>query len=172
MAAKALHWLVALALIVLVYLGLQQSNMDSGPARADIRALHSSIALAVFVLMTARLGWRLANDVPAHPEGSPAWQNIAATLVHWGLYAAIFVQLVSGGMTVTTGGKPLPFFGLFTISLPVAESEAGHHFWEEVHEVAWTVVAVLVGVHVLAALYHHFVLRNDVLRRMTSGTGE
>ena len=169
--AKALHWLVAIGLILLVYLGLEQAGMERGPERDEVRFLHSSIALAVFVLMTFRILWRIVNGVPAHPEGTPAWQNMAATVVHWGLYVSVFVQLVSGGMTVATGGKPLPFFGLFTVPLPVAESDEGHHFWEEVHESTWVAVAVLVGVHILAALYNHFVLKNDVLRRMTSGTG-
>jgi cytochrome b561 len=166
--AKALHWLVAISLIALIVFGLQQSGMESGPERSEIRFLHASAALAVFVLMTIRLVWRLVNEVPAHPEG-PAWQNAAAHLVHWGLYIAVFVQLIAGAMTVATGGRPLPFFGLFSVPLPVAESEEGHHFWEEVHEVTWIVIALLVVVHVVAALYHHFVAKDDVLRRMTSG---
>jgi cytochrome b561 len=89
--------------------------------------------------------------------------------VHWGLYAAVFVQLLSGGMAVATGGKALPFFGLFSVSLPVAESRDSHELWEEVHEFAWRIVAALLVVHVLGALFNHFVARNDVLRRMTVG---
>jgi cytochrome b561 len=167
--AKALHWLIAVGLVVLVYLGLQQAGMERGPERSEIRFVHGSIALAVFMLMTVRLAWRLLNEVPAHPQESAAWQNLAATLVHWGLYVAVFAQLVSGSMVVATGGKALPFFGLFSIPLPVAENEETHHFWEEVHEVTWVIVAILVGVHVVAALYHHFIVKDDVLRRMTSG---
>jgi cytochrome b561 len=167
--AKLLHWLVAIGLFALIYLGLQQSGLERGPERSEIRFVHSSIALAVFALMTIRLAWRLADGVPAHPGDMPAWQNIAATIVHWGLYASVFVQLVSGAMTVATDGKPLPFFGLFSVPLPVAESDEGHHFWEEIHEAAWVVVAALVALHILAALYHHFIAKTDVLRRMTSG---
>ncbi len=167
--AKTLHWLVAISLLGLIVFGLQQSGMERSPERSEIRFLHASAALAVFVLMTVRLVWRLVNDVPAHPEGAPAWQNTVARVVHWGLYVAVFVQLTAGAMTVATGGKALPFFGLFSIPLPVAESEESHHFWEEVHESVWKIVAALIVVHVLAALYHHFVARDDVLRRMTSG---
>lgn len=167
--AKTLHWLIAVSLLALVVFGLRQAGMEPGPERSEIRFLHASAALAVFLLMTVRLIWRLVNDVPAHPAGSPAWQAAAARIVHWGLYVAVFVQLAAGAMTVATGGKPLPFFGLFSIPLPVAESEEAHHFWEEVHESAWKIVAALVVVHLLAALYHHFVAKDDVLRRMTSG---
>jgi cytochrome b561 len=109
------------------------------------------------------------NDVPAHPPGMAAWQRISATFAHWGLYAAIFLQLISGAMTVATGGKPLPFFGIFSVPLPVAESRENHELWEEVHEFAWKILAVLLVIHVLGAIYNHFIAKNDVLRRMTIG---
>jgi cytochrome b561 len=72
-------------------------------------------------------------------------------------------------MTVATGGSSLPFFGLFSVPLPIAENSDVHHFWEEVHEFTWAIIAALLIVHVLGALYNHFVLKNDVLRRMTIG---
>ena len=167
--AKSLHWLVAAGLCALVYLGLQQAGLERGPEKTEIRFIHGSIALTVFVLMTLRIVWRLMNETPAQPEGTPAWQRLTAVVVHWGLYAAVFVQLISGGMTVATGGRALPFFGLFSIPLPVAEDRDSHHFWEEIHEFAWRIVVLLVIVHTVAAIYHHFVAKNDVLRRMTVG---
>ena len=72
-------------------------------------------------------------------------------------------------MVVATGGKPLPYFGLFSIPLPVAENRENPEVWEGVHEVVWIVVAVLIAVHVLGALFNHFIAKNDVLRRMTIG---
>lgn len=167
--AKALHWLVAIGLFTLLYLGLEQAGMERGPEKTEIRFIHGSIALAVFFLMTLRIVWRFMNDVPAHPGGTAAWQRLSATVVHWGLYAAVFTQLISGGMTVATGGNALPFFGLFSIPLPVAKNEDNHEFWEEIHEFAWKIVAVLIVVHVLGAIYNHFIAKNDVLRRMTVG---
>lgn len=167
--AKSLHWLVAVGLFTLLFLGLEQAGMERGPEKTEIRFIHASIAMAVFFLMTIRIAWRFMNEVPAHPDGMAAWQRISASLVHWGLYAAVFVQLASGGMTVATGGNPLPFFGLFSIPLPVAENRDSHKFWEEIHEFAWRVVAVLIVIHVLGAIYNHFIAKNDVLRRMTVG---
>jgi cytochrome b561 len=168
-AAKWLHWLVALGIVALMFLGLLQSDMDSGPERTEIRELHGSIALLVLALMTVRLAWRWVNVTPDHPEGVPGWQRAAAAFVHFSIYVAVFVQLVSGALAVATGGKAIAFFGLFSIPLPVAEDHDNHELWEEVHEAGWMALAALVAVHVAAALYHHFVLRNDVLRRMTTG---
>ncbi len=170
--AKVLHWLVAIGIFALIWLGLEQSGMERGPDRQAVRDLHGSIALLVLSLMTLRVVWRLLNEVPAHPEKSPGWQRAAATLVHWGLYVAVFVQLVSGSLAVATGGRPLAFFGFFSIPLPVAESDDQHELWEEVHESVWIIIVVLLGVHVLAALYNHFAAKNDVLRRMTVGVSK
>ncbi len=170
--AKWLHWLVALGIFALIVLGLLQSDMDSGPQRAGIRELHGSIALLVLALMIVRLAWRWNNETPAHPGGIPGWQRASAMLVHGAIYIAVFVQLVSGALAVATGGKPLAFFGLFSIPLPIAKSRDGHEFWEEIHEAGWIAIALLVAVHVLAALYHHLILKNDVLKRMTVGVAQ
>jgi len=170
--AKWLHWLVALGICVLVYLGLEQAGMERGPEKLELRALHASIALIVLALMTVRVVWGWINDAPAHPVSMPGWQRLSSTLVHLGLYLSVFAQLVSGAMTTATGGNALPFFGVISIPLPVEENQDSHHFWEEIHEFAWKIVAVLLVVHVLAALYNHFVAKNDVLRRMTVGTNK
>ena len=167
--AKSLHWLVAIGIFALIYLGLEQAGMERGDAKSQIRFIHGSIALGVFFLMTLRIVWRFVNDVPGHPEGMPSWQKLSASVVHWGLYIFVFVQLMSGGMTVATGGKALPFFGLFSIPLPVAEDHDNHEFWEEIHEFSWKIVAALIVVHILGAIYNHFIAKNDVLRRMTVG---
>jgi cytochrome b561 len=99
----------------------------------------------------------------------PAWQRVISSLVHWGLYFAVFVQLTAGAMVVATGGKGLPVFGFFSIPLPVEQNRENHEWWEEIHEFMWKPLAALLVLHVLGALYNHFVVKNDVLRRMTVG---
>ncbi len=169
--AKGLHWIIAIGIFVLVYLGLEQAEMERGDEKAFIRMIHASIATVIFGLMTLRIVWRGINDSPGHPDGFPAWQKLSATLVHWGLYIAVFAQLISGVMTIATAGSGIPFFGLFKLHLPIAKSSDAHHFWEEVHEYSWRAIAILLVVHVIGALYNHFILKNDVLRRMTHGGG-
>jgi len=167
--AKWLHWLVAIGICLLIWLGLEQAGMEVGAEKSAVRATHASVALIVFGLMSIRIIWRLMNAVPEHPYSMPGWQKLSSTLVHLGLYVAVFVQLLSGPMTVATGGNRLPFFGLFSIPLLIEENSDNHHFWEEVHESAWIAVAVLLIIHILGSLYNHFIARNDVLRRMTTG---
>ena len=167
--AKALHWLVAVGLIALIYLGLEQAGMERGDEKSRIRFIHASIATITLILMTVRIAWRFMNDTPAQPDGMPGWQRMSSSIVHWGLYVSVFAQLLAGAMVVGTGGRGLPVFNLFSIPLPVAENHDAHEWWEGVHEFVWKPVAVLLTVHVLAALYNHFVVKNDVLRRMTVG---
>jgi cytochrome b561 len=167
--AKSLHWLVAIGIAALLYLGIEQSGMERGDAKTYIRFVHGSIATVVLALMTARIIWRFLNRVPAHPAAMPAWQRVISSLVHWGLYFAVFVQLTAGAMVVATGGKGLPVFGFFSIPLPVEQNRENHEWWEEIHEFMWKPLAALLVLHVLGALYNHFVVKNDVLRRMTVG---
>lgn len=167
--AKALHWLVAIGLFALIYLGLEQSDMASGDERNRVRFIHASIATFTLLLMTIRVIWRFMNETPAHPEGMPGWQIVISSVVHWGLYITVFMQIFAGAMVNGTGGKGMPFFGLFTIPVPVATDRDAHEWWEEVHEFVWQPIAILIAVHVLGALYNHFIVKNDVVRRMTVG---
>jgi len=167
--AKVLHWIIAIGIFALIYLGLEQDGMESGDERSRIRFIHASIATVLLLLMTIRIVWRFMNEVPAHPDGMAPVQRLVATLVHWGLYITVFTQLFAGAMMSGTAGRGLPLFGFLSIPLPIGESDEGHEFWEEVHEFAWKPLAAIVVLHILGALYNHFVLKNDVLRRMTHG---
>ncbi len=166
--AKTLHWLIAIGIFGLLYLGLEQSGMDRGAEKTAIRATHASWALLVLTFMTIRVVWKFMNDTPLHPQGTPTWQRISATAVHWAIYAAVFLQLIAGSMTVSTNGNGLPFFGL-RIPVPIAENHDAHEFCEGIHEFTWKPLAALLVLHFTASLYNHFIAKNDVLRRMTIG---
>ena len=166
--ARTLHWLVAAGIAWLLYLGLSQSGMEGGDERSAIRATHASWALLVLLLMTIRIVWRFMNEVPGHPDGVPGWQRVSARFVHWALYAVVFMQLAAGAMTVATRGNGLPFFGM-RVPFPMENDDEAHEFWEGIHEFMWKPLAVLVVLHLLAALYNHFVAKNNILKRMTVG---
>lgn len=167
--ARALHWIIAIGIFALIYLGLEQAGMERGDEKSRIRFIHASIATVLLILMTVRIVWRFMNETPAHPDNTPALQKLVADLVHWGLYVVVFAQLIAGAFISGTGGRGLPLFGIASIPLPIAENEESHEWWEEVHEFMWKPLAALVVLHILGALYHHFVLKNDVVRRMTHG---
>jgi cytochrome b561 len=165
--AKLLHWAITLLLIGLVYAGLTFNGMERGPERTELALLHKSMALLTLLLMTGRLLWKFANPTPSDPPGTPGWQASAAKLTHWLLYAAVYSQLTIG--ILVAGQRPIAFFGLFEIPALLEENDDQHEFFEGLHSWGWKILAALVTLHILAALYHHFKLKDDVLRRMTRG---
>ena len=163
--AKLLHWVIAGLIFYLIYLGLEGSSLESGDEKSALRALHKSVALLTLGLMTVRLVWRLANPRPEDPPGTPGWQNAAALWGHRALYAAVYFQVTIG--ILVAGQRPIPFFGLFEIPPILTENREQHEFFEELHESGWIVIAALVTIHVVAALQHHFIRKDNVLRRIT-----
>lgn len=112
-------------------------------------AAHVFGGMAVLALALLRLGLRFGQGVPPAPAGDPPLQRLAAHLVHLGLYALMIVVPVAGGMA---------WFG-------------GIEAMAEVHEALTTLVLLLVGLHVVAALYHQFWLKDGLLARMKRPRG-
>jgi len=164
--AKLLHWVSALMLVGLVIIGLIVADMESGPDKQQLEGIHISVGLLLLVLMAVRLLWKFLDPSPAGLAATPGWQKTVEHLTHWGLYAAIFLQISIG--VISEGQRPIAFFGLFEFGPIVARNQDRHEFLEQVHAWGWIVIAVLAGIHVLAALYHHFIQKDDVLRRMTT----
>jgi cytochrome b561 len=108
-----LHWLIAIGLFALIYLGLEQAGMEPGDEKSNMRFIHASIATVLLILMTIRIVWRFLNDTPAHPDNTTTMQRLLSTLVHWGLYITVFAQLLGGAMMSGTAGRGLPLFGLY-----------------------------------------------------------
>lgn len=165
---RALHWLTAL-LILAAYLAIEQRGLFARgtPARAAMMQSHFWLGLCVFVLALWRVALRLRNGVPAIRPPLPAWQAIPAGLLHMALYAFLLVMPVLGLLTVWADGKtvqvPLTPFALPAL---IAPDPALAERLEELHGGIGEFFYWVIGLHVLAALYHHCVRRDDTLRRM------
>jgi cytochrome b561 len=169
--ARTLHWIVAAMVLGLFAFGLWMTEVPPRDARRFYVAIHASIGITLLALMLVRLFWRAANAEPAQPEGTPAWQRTAAWISHRLLYALTFATLIVGWLMSGTFKQPLEPKILGVVPVPQL-LEAGSPYREllaEAHEwLAYALIAVVV-VHAAAALYHHFALRDTVLRRMLSG---
>lgn len=177
--AQALHWTVALLFLlafVSVYVRQYLTTDDTTPNWVALQA-HLSLGLSVILFAALRLWWKLANEAPANPPGT-WWEHLAAHAAHWTLYLLMFAMPLTGYLGT---GVDTDFFGLFTI--PKFEDTAIHTvvvqgwlgltpeaFEEPVDwlhkQLGEVFVLLLVGLHVAAALYHHYVRRDDVLTRM------
>lgn len=164
--ARLFHWLIFLLLIGSFTLAWTMTGMPLGLEKLKFYSWHKWVGATVFLVVILRLGWRLANPVPEVPAGTPRWQRIAAGLSHFLLYAILIVMPITGWIMSSMKKLPLVYLGLIHIPSPFGANEEWAEILEEVHETLGLVLLVLVGIHVLAALYHHFVLRDNVLRRM------
>jgi cytochrome b561 len=174
--AMSLHWLIAAAIIVNIVIVLLIDDLPR-PEKMMWMGWHKSIGLSVLLLSIARVVWRLTHPVPALPPGLPAYQRIGGTALHHLFYLLIVAIPLAGWLMVSTNPFPTSFFGLFNWpafpGLSGLTREAAHPFhetFETIHVLlGWSLVG-LVPLHVAAGLYHHVVLKDNVLLRMLPGT--
>lgn len=164
--SQLLHWLIVVLIVGQGIVGLTMTQMAKTPQTVQVYALHKSFGLTIFALAVSRLAWRWYAGTPRPVAGMPRWQEIAARLSHWGLYALLFAIPVSGWVLNSAVGFPLQWFGLFNLPALVGRDQALRATAGEVHALLfWTLVALAL-VHAGAALYHHLFQRDATLARM------
>lgn len=162
--AMALHWIMAALIVVVGVLGLLH---DSWPRRSQAFWInvHALIGLLVWVLIVVRLWWRRAHPPPALPPEVGILPRRLSSAVHLLLYLLVFVTPLVGIVTFIWHGRAFDF-GLFRVDFGIRSNRAIFHPTEDIHGyLAYTLFA-LVGIHVLTALWHQFVLRDRLLQRM------
>lgn len=161
-----LHWFM-LALLAAVYICMEISDAfpKGSDLRDSLRTWHYMLGLSVFVLAWLRLAVNVWNRVAPAAPPPPLWQGRLARLVQAGLYVLMIGMPLAGWLILSARGQPIPFFGLQLPAL-MAESKNAAGWIKEIHEAGATAGYFLVGLHALAALYHHYLLRDDTLVRM------
>jgi cytochrome b561 len=161
-----LHWLMVLQLSA-VYACINLTNLfpNGSDPQVALESWHFMLGLSVLALVLIRIAARLSSPTPALMPGTPAWQHRVAGLTHLALYALLLGMPVLGWLALAAAGKPVPFFGaelppLIGKSAPLASS------LKRVHETVGVIGYYLIGVHVAAALYHHYVVRDGTIMRM------
>ena len=162
----AIHWISALLILFLFGLGIYMVDLgyyDDWYHEAP--ELHISLGLVVLLLMLLRVIWRIANPTPVELAAKRA-QNLAAKFVKLGLYALVFIVLISGYLITSAEGQPASMFNLIKFPVLTELSSQNVDLAGEIHEyLAWGIV-LLVVLHVAGALLHHFIIRDRTLMRM------
>ncbi|AQR62214.1 cytochrome b [Brevundimonas sp. LM2] len=160
------HWGLALLVLTQVLL-ITAHEATEGPASREFVATHKAVGLTILVLTLARIGWRIANPAIPLPAGTPGWQKIAARTTHVLFYVLLIGLPLGGWAASSAGGRDISYFGLFNWPLlPLPQSRELAGTFMDMHELGVKVLYVLLALHVLAALKHHFVDRDNVLHRM------
>jgi cytochrome b561 len=170
--AITLHWLIAVMVICMLGVGLYMVTLKLGPLKLDLFRYHKEFGLLVLMLAVLRLGWRLANTTPGYPAHVPMWQKFLAHSVHWLLYGFLFAMPVTGYFLTCAWGYAPSFFGLFVVPPLIEPNENLAHLLGTVHQwLAYSLIVLICG-HVGAALEHHFVEGDNILRRMLGTSRE
>ncbi|SBT04171.1 Cytochrome b561 homolog 1 [Candidatus Accumulibacter aalborgensis] len=161
-----LHWLVLLLFVgVYACIELRDFFPKGSDPREALKTWHFMLGLSVLVLGLLRLMLHLTAVVPRIEPNPPQWQRRSARLMHLALYALMIGMPLAGWLLLSAAGKPIPFFGLQLPAL-IAESKSVASLIKEVHETVGTVGYFLIALHAAAALFHHYFVRDNTLRRM------
>lgn len=164
--AIVFHWLIALMIIGAFTMGLVMADMNPSPTKLRYYSWHKWAGVTILALASLRLLWRLGHAAPAYPDTMPGWQKLAADASHGLLYVLMFAVPLSGYFYTLAAGYPVVYFGLFELPVLIARNDELKTVLKEVHFWLNMGLASAVGLHVAAALKHHFIDRDGMIKRI------
>ena len=171
--AKFLHWVIAFAILFMLALGWSFDFLPKGDTKFFLFQLHKSLGLTILVLSFVRLGWRLSHRAPPLPPSMPVWERKVSAIIHGFLYLGMIALPLTGWAMSSATPRNIPFvyFGLFHVPpigflTEIDNRQQVADFFDSTHGVLAIILAVLLILHLGAALKHHFVGRDDSLLSM------
>lgn len=161
----ALHWVIAIAVIGSLGIGMYMEDLPRSPEKFELLGLHKSVGVLVLIVALYRLVWRIRNGLPEALSPAAAWQEKAATVVHVVLLAGTVLMPISGIVMTVGGGYPVAVFG-FELIAKGAENELMGELGHIMHGLGGKVMIAAVLLHVAATAKHHFVTKDGTLQRM------
>lgn len=165
--AIVLHWLVAILIVATFALGLTMVDIPGlTPTKLKYFSWHKWLGVTVLGLACLRLIWRKTQGAPPYPDSMQPWQQHAAHALHILLYILIFAVPISGYFYSLASGVPVSYLGIIPLPVLMAPNPDLKPILKLVHYTLNMIMLGAVSVHVLAALKHHFIDRDGVLKRM------
>ena len=162
---KALHWLIVL-LIINQWVIAQRAEDLTGFQKFKALAWHKSFGMTILMLAVIRLGWRLMNPVPDLSAETRPWERYLARVSHFLLYLLIFAMPVTGWLMSSAKAYGVSWFNLFAFPDLISKNDRMYENMHDLHEWLFGSLVLVALLHVAGALKHHFIDRNEVLRRM------
>jgi cytochrome b561 len=163
---KWLHWLIGVIVIIMLIFGRTMEALPLSEREVMIMG-HSGLGTLVLLLMIVRWSWKLSHETPATTSTMGTWQTRLSKTVHWGLYVLLVLQPILGilqAMFITD--YQILAFGIIDYSSLAADDATRARLFHVLHSLNATVISILVIGHIGAGFYHHFVQKDDVMRRM------
>lgn len=167
-AARAMHWLTAAIIAVVIVMGVWIAYFEPAdePFKLRLYNVHESLGVVVFVLSLARLAYRLGHPAPPLPPETPGPIRLAAHATHVALYVLLLVMPVLGFLATNAWGFPLTVFGVLPLPAPYGKNEALANVLSALHLTGAIAIVLLIGGHIAGVVYHTFIRRDGLLRRM------
>ena len=169
--SQLLHWLIASLIGVQIALGLIGTALPLSMTKLATLARHKSLGITLLALMLVRLAWRGMNPTPALPDTLRPHERVLARITHTGLYVLVIALPLTGWIMSSARGFPVSWFNLFQLPNLVGRNAALYHAMVRLHVLLAIALGLILVLHVAAAIKHHFVLKDDTLRRMLPGAG-
>jgi cytochrome b561 len=165
--AILLHWLIALLIICAFVVGVTMVNIPGiTPTKLKYFSWHKWIGVTVLALACMRLLWRIFHPAPPYPASMPAWQQKAASGLHGLLYVLMFAVPVSGYFFTLASGVPVVYLGIIPLPVFIGPHPELKESLRFLHKALDLTLFICICLHVLAALKHQFIDRDQVLNRM------
>src|SRR5512146_2001271 len=169
--SQLLHWLIVALIALQAALGLTGLMLPLGVQKLAVLARHKSIGITILGLATLRLLWRWLNPTPPLPSNLRPHERFLAHCTHAALYVLLFAMPLTGWIMSSARGFPVSWFNVLQLPDLVPKSETLYDAMVSTHAVLAIALAVTVALHIAGALKHHFVLKDDTLRRMLPSGG-
>jgi cytochrome b561 len=164
--AKTLHWLIVLLIINQWVIAERADALPLGAAKLQALAWHKSFGMTILALALIRLVWRWLNPVPVLDGLAKGWERMLAHLSHLLLYGLIFAMPLTGWLMSSARNFPVSWFGIFQFPDLVGPDKTLFERMRDLHHVLFAALVIVALLHVAGALKHHFMDKNDVLKRM------
>lgn len=162
-----LHWLVAVSIVGMIGFGLYISGLSRGPDKTAIIQVHKSFGMIVLALLAIRLGWRLRRGFPPPVAPLTGLEQKMSRIVHWALLVLPLVMVASGMVRSLAYARGIDVFGIPVVPRVLEERNVAlNEIAGAIHDGTAVALMVLITLHIAGALRHHFVKRDDTLRRM------
>ena len=164
--AKLFHWGMALLIAALVTMGFVMTDMELSPEKLQYYAWHKWAGVSVFIWVWLRLLWRVINLPPAYPDNMSIWMQRLAHAGHAVLYGLMVIIPISGWLLSSAKGVQTVWFGVLPLPDLIDKNKELGHLLHELHEALNYLMLFLLAGHIAAALKHHWIDRDDILKRM------
>jgi cytochrome b561 len=166
-AQRLLHWLMATIILAAIGFGLYAVDLPKDdPSKGTMFMLHKSLGMTALLLAIPRILLRFLKGAPRYRIELDRLTRLAASAGHAALYVLMIGVPIGGYVLSCAADRPVSWFGLFSFPRLVGADKGLAHIAENGHVVGAWILIVVIGVHVLAALWHHFFKKDEVMVRM------